>query len=406
MPAFFSISHMQEFFPLLLPFSLMLYSLYNLERNRLFLSSSFFYSIVFLMFYVVFLMLINGSIEIDASYIGGDGRILYYLIFCFMMSIFITSSGQVLKLIDSYTKVAAGIALVSILLALSTGGIQFGESTIGVMEKSRAVLVGLLGTKNPFGGVTGSALLSIIVLNFARFSPNLKLAYFLMAVLFVALILSGSRGFSLGVLVAATYYFMFEVKMKTSSRMAVFIAISIMSVTGLALYTLSFSEYLAENSGDPDLNVIRRLALFEYTLSQIALSPLFGLGPGVHSMLNVEHVEVIPLVLSISEGGFKPDVFLWEGDLPIGQHAHNVVLQLLVDVGLIGTFIFFYFPLRSLFFTGYKPGSENDILSKLGRVQFVYLFISGMVAGYTMFTPTISFLYMVLISYLGVFRGR
>lgn len=151
---------------------------------------------------------------------------------------------------------------------------------------------------------------------------------------------------------------------------------------------------------EEDENVLSRFLLWSRAVQFITTSPLTGLGLGSFEQVNVKVQKLIPGLIAIRISGTYPKEItrhVAEG----GQHSHNTYLQLLCELGLIGTLLFLlvltlgimrFLPDRSRVPPGTDSGfdyvlGQAHFNRKLAASLFVFLSISGMTTGYTLSSP-------------------
>lgn len=398
------VSHAQDVFPLLAPFSLALFVLVNsFPWLRLSLLARPDVQVAALTgVYTLVIALVNcGDLIAEAGpgFFGGDGRATYmaafYLGLRHAISCRPAAGGELLR---AGVLATTAIALFSI-AAYATGPIYFMEHPLGAMQLSEGrVAVGLLGTKNSFAGSVSAALTLAVALGLVHPRVNvigLNAQRFATAVLFAALMVSGSRGFLigtiLGVSVAAIFFADASRRVITINVQRTALAIAA-TLAALGVFTAINPDRVFDVVAGRDMNVTRRFELFKYAGDLWGRSLLTGIGPGNMKQPDLRTRTVVPYLVSVRRGGEKQEEgFEWVGDLPIGQHAHNVLLQAGVDYGLIGVV------LLTLWYGLGLRGNPSDPppvegLRRLGLTLLAGCLASGLSAGYTLTNPSSSFL--------------
>ena len=272
--------------------------------------------------------------------------------------------------------------------------------------------------KGPLGGhnVTADSLAMPIIMYFLAsivrrdnevLSPlKPKIQYTLMTVIILAtFILAKSRGVSAGLLFAVgcmclsrlwteRRVILHKLKM-TKKTFRLLATLTIMAVIVIVVLQ-SRLEGLEE-----DPNVLTRLALWLRALNMFLISPLFGLGLGTFEQTNIVVDKIIPGLVAVKRSGtYLVDVV--HGSVEGGLHAHNVYMQLLAELGLVGLVLVLGLFLVGIFrrlpdATAIPPNGDSEYQRVLAGAQFnkglvVFLFIhlavAGMAGGYTLTSPT------------------
>ncbi|WP_406068039.1 O-antigen ligase family protein [Micromonospora sp. NBC_01638] len=134
------------------------------------------------------------------------------------------------------------------------------------------------------------------------------------AVLFWGVLLTGTRGALIAILVGATYLLLSTVAVRLARALAVVIVPIVLIAVPLGFYRVLSSEMLwldGAFAGRETGDLSGRLYIWPYALSSWAESPLLGIGPG---MLTAT------------------------GDLGVG--AHDLLLSLGNDLGLVGVVLY------------------------------------------------------------------
>jgi O-antigen ligase len=205
-----------------------------------------------------------------------------------------------------------------------------------------------------------------------------------------------SRAFFAGLIVAIFILIWLDLRnRKKLSLKRMFIAASLFTlIVGLSLFT-PLADRILKLIENPysDFNFFMRVKLWSLALElwlQDLKTILFGIGIGKFNDYSI--VEVYKK--------FNTGFYFGEG------HAHNIVLQLLVEqgvVGLITLFVIFLFLLRRLgglykrfkHFIIVKPYIKFAFYSSYSL--FIYLFVASMF-GLNFFTPSTSIIFYILLA--------
>jgi O-antigen ligase len=279
--------------------------------------------------------------------------------------------------------------LVSCLL---TGAYLFAQfvrplSLLGVELAREGRMVGLLGAHNPTAAQLGVfALVGLVGLlsrpGYLGAGPRPPTwAWWATGICAVGMLAARSRGYTLGLVVAVVYVLWTRRRSipRTWSLPLHGMAAVGLVVAGALLLGSRFDSPLAD-----DPNVITRFALWERAGDLVARSPLTGLGLGAFQQQHLDSATVIPGAVAVRTGGDylqQPIPLEAEG----GLHSHNLYLQLLSEVGLVGTALYLA-PLVM----AWRRTTRHDAMGGTFRALFVYLGVAGLTAGLTMTSPTAS----------------
>jgi len=237
------------------------------------------------------------------------------------------------------------------------------------------------GKDNPILFGMTIAVLLIILFILVLEQKKLKFKYLILIVPSLFLLLrSGSRGSTISFLVTMLFYILIieRLKFKTKVYALILLAFLILgtykfipeSTIEFYKYTFTPEARIRESS-----SVYQRLVLIQEAFSDIKKSPIWGIGTGN------------------SAGGYGS--------------PHNILLEVLVEWGVIGLFIFLllcYLTIKTaLSFLRAEEQQDLNLLMKLSFVLFIYFLVRSMVGGYvTQYTGF--FVSMGLISILGKIR--
>lgn len=203
-----------------------------------------------------------------------------------------------------------------------------------------------------------------------------------------------SRGYSAGVaaavvVLASIYHFCqrsWAPDRATVSRRRWLVAAS-----GILIIAAFFA--IAPRYAEPDTVITARrstearLALFDRAVELWSSSPVVGLGVGTFEQNTVAITPVLPGV-SFRDGGEYLDE-IRRFDPEGGQHAHNQLLQLLVEGGLIGAVMLLAavsWPLRTV--VRNRHGHRSPALVAGAAAALTVPFVSGLAAGRSLTAPS------------------
>lgn len=401
MYSFFVFSYNQDNFTLLTPVSTLLIWGWIFLRSgaNLYLKKTQVLVIVSLAYYLLFAVINHPlyfvDIEETVSHIAKDARIIYMMAFLLLFSFLSHSVAVDRKLLRAALWINAIIALLSLLSLL--GLIQVPNEF-----SLKLFTTGLLG-KNSYSGAIGSCLVLFAYLavyhpRFAEEILDLRIYWVLLAVIFVAFVFSGSRGyFAAGVLTIFIFVVLRPSRPRGRRQWNTRFFLFAISVVGMLVFFFTYQEKMVLVMRGDDPSLYRRVNLYKDTGHLIARSPLFGLGPGTSREGDLMTREIIPHLFSVRESGVagKRTFYL---DYVFGQHAHNFILLMLVDYGLIGLALFAGI-LYAVFKKGrrLKNGSRSlAIYSGCWWYLFLYLFFAGILASYPMITPPSAWIWYYL----------
>ena len=399
---------MQDLFPLLAPLALVLTFLWlALQRGISFPPARYAIPALIIIAYVAWLGSFQnlGLLENPLRFVARDAQIIYMLIFFLLMASIPADPRLDQKVIRIAIAVGCLVGLFT-MMSYVTGPISLFGKTVGHIDDhtGRKLAVGLL-EKNSYAASMGQLVVVLVASRFVTsdqfhpLRPN-KTWFLVLAFLAIALLLSRSRGYSVGTMATIFMMWMFaRGDLGMWSKTIRFSLIGLVAVTAVAIEILGggIAERLAT-----DVNVLRRLALFERSFEYIGQSPLIGIGPGSFKHYDLVVQDVLPGLVAQSVYGVRPEEVFLVGNVAYGQHTHNWALQFLVDFGIFGTVMYFGF----VFYTMRGPqmpeaniGMRSDTrsvtlwnhLQSLRLMGYYLLFfyaIGGISAGYIFVSPT------------------
>jgi len=360
--------------------------------------------------YLISNMFLNSSdvfLSDPVGFITKDGRLLYVLGFTLVFCLPAACEFDARCLLKACFIAGLLTSALSLFLLLLNIDIYILDRRLGFADSG--IPVGLLGEKNPFAGSLGSALIAgtLILIHEkrrARIFPELLG----LAVILITMAWTGSRGYFLAAVAVSGFLCYFE--KRGEKRNWGLLALGIITfLVGVSFFiTKSWDRiYLVFHGADK--NITERFLLWKYYLSLWKESILTGLGPGSGSMPDLQIQSLIPTLLGRRLSGTRFDGVFWEGGLPLGLHSHNIIVQCLLEFGLLGLLL-----LGAFIFYAMKAcvRSLPPQVGCLAVYLFLYLFISGMADGLTLASPSISLPFFLLLA-LGIskasapsFRGR
>ncbi len=282
----------------------------------------------------------------------------------------------------------AGAAMCALLLGVASIDIAgllidvIGTQVLGEALSIKGRLKGFLTGPNAFAGSTGTALLLAIALGLKSTGRPATLARWTIAPFGIAFLSTVSRGYTLG-LIAACLYMAVQLRGMFRKPSRFFVAIAAIAVIVPVLF-FQLADRVEGASEDASVNT--RLLLFERAFGLWADSPLTGVGIGTFEQRNVELVEVVPGVMSIRvRGEYQQE--LTRFDAEGGQHTHNVILQTLVDGGIIAFALMGY-----LIVSAWRAAADpkHNWLHLYVRSATVFLLVSGFTGGLTLYSASIA----------------
>lgn len=255
----------------------------------------------------------------------------------------------------------------------------------------------LFNSHNANAGFLGSVLILtfLILINYNNLFKFNKLILFIVFIYIAYLFFSQySRAFTVGFILSILYIFFKNIENINLKNIIIFLIILI-----IILLTMIFSSNIIERfksilKGDLDYNVITRFALWNLAYKLWKKNILFGIGIGSFNDIAISQVyhEFITSKYFFGE-----------------QHSHNIILQLLVEQGIIGLFLFF---ISFFFIWKYLLKKENLTKSKIHQLNidiykslFIYLFIASQF-GLNFFTPSTSIIFYTLLANMLNFKDN
>jgi O-antigen ligase len=396
----FVLAHMQDIAGWVAPVSLVLMFLVHArgikKPARVPLEIRF---LVILVVYMVAVTFINRSFT-DlgiVEFTRGHGRLIYMC--CFTLVVFITAGDRSNERLV-YGAAMMGAFINSVLAAYSVY-VQPLEIA-GTKLSGGGLWYGLYGGHNPLAGGLGAVvILALVMVGSAgkKWRRNSRKKAFILCAIsptVIAFMGAQSRGYAiaLGVTVSAGYGLLLARRYWTRRVGLSWVLVGLLIIgAGLGAGRLLEGRFEGGLLADPNVRV--RLELWDRGRELFSLSPLTGLGLGTFSQVNVRAVEVIPGVVGVRTGGRYLEKKI-EHSREGGLHAHNIIVQLGVEGGLIGLCLWMVVLVTSVRSSNriirYEratgaPRQFRLINAYLVLMLTCYLLVGGMVAGYTFTSP-------------------
>lgn len=245
---------------------------------------------------------------------------------------------------------------------------------LNIIEKNHFFLA-FFSSHNASSGLVASLL--IVLFLYVLTTEKKYYIIGLMLCLLPLFIWSGSRAFFLG-LFGALFYISIKMRVIRFSTKGIVFVVALM-VAALGVIIFQFDRFQSALSGE-DYNTVTRFLYWELAYNLFIQSPYTGIGFGLYN----DYASVFFL-----ESDFYQDS---TGYLYGGRHAHNIILQLLSELGLVGLLAFAV----SAYFL-MKKKSKNYKVNIIGAGLFVLLFIASMF-GLNFFTPSTSLVFYFFIA--------
>lgn len=190
-----------------------------------------------------------------------------------------------------------------------------------------------------------------LALGLAETGPKRKLFFAACGVLLAADFLSFSRGGYVGLILGGLWFTLLFFKKWPFAPRKALIAFCVFILVALGLFFSPVSHRFVSSFSSSDSSSTERLRLWQEALHHIAEKPFLGTGLGNYPLL------------------VKPNAALRE---PI--YAHNLLLDIAVEVGLVGLFLFIGFLGTVLWRLGKKWRCEKNIMA-LGIMTSLVVFL-------------------------------
>lgn len=354
------------------------------------------------LFYLLSNMLLNSSDVLLAdpvTFIAKDGRLLYVLSCTLFFCLPAACDFDARCLLKACFFAGLLTSALSLCLLARDMNIYILDRRLGFADSG--VPVGFLGEKNPFAGSLGSALIAgTLILIHEKRKTHIFLELFGLAVILITMAWSGSRGYFLAAVAVAGFLCYFEKRGERKNWGLLALGL-ITLLTGVAFFIQKSWDRLYLVFQGTDKNIAERFLLWKHYLSLWKESLLTGLGPGSGSMPDLQVQSLIPMLLGRRLSGTRFDGVFWEGGLPLGLHSHNIVVQCLLEFGLLGLLL-----LGIFIFYGMKTcvRALPPHVGCFAVYLFLYLFIAGMADGLTLASPSISLPFFILLA-LGISKS-
>ena len=273
----------------------------------------------------------------------------------------------------------AGVAAVTLVgFVADLAGMRLLGETLSIKGRFE----GLLSGPNALAGSAGSALLLAASQAVLPSNATPRWVRWVAAALGAAFLAAVSRGYTLGLLAAGGFMI---VTVRGQFRRPSRLVLALLTV-GVLLPLVTFQLADRIDGSSEDASVSTRFLLFDRAFDLWSESPLTGIGIGTFEQRNVDLDAVVPGLASLRiQGDYQRELVRFDAEG--GQHTHNVVLQTLVDGGLIGLAMIGF-----LLVAAWRAAADaaNDWLHLYTRVSLVFLLVSGFTGGLTLYSASIA----------------
>lgn len=410
----FFISQSQSIFPLLAPLGLIAFIIFRFVfsqgagiriRKKIHLPICVFTAYTFFLFMYSLVQSRGGLISRFLDYVSSDGRIFYFAILLILFSLIEYRRNELIDILLGH--IIANIIILSLTAVSYFQGLTIGDFTIGVIRQGELrYLRGLLQDQNPYAAQLGAALISTLMYGFyliktkKRLSANFLTTTIIGIIFFLALLFCLSRGFIFGFIIAMLWLFFASTSIRQLIKLPARIAIIVFIALSPLLYISLFPSEISGLRNRTDTSLLRRTFIIEETTTRFLQSPLFGLGIGGHREFATEYQSMIPHVLSLRVSGKRLSEIIYDGNRVYGQHAHNLILFLLTDFGIVGTSIFIYFFSYYFLLKKHQPHRELWLATLHLRTGLVYMLAAGAFAAFTLTSTPISTIFYINIAFI------
>lgn len=344
---------------------------------------------VFLCFYLIYVianLAIHNSITdlISPSFLRYDGKLLATLMI-FLAAIFVFDAAPE---INTFWSVTVGVVLCSAV---------FFPVTLLFGDKKSGLLIGFFTSHNALAGASGSVVLLIACTqaHFRRTEPLFWGASIITGCLgFYIFLLAGSRAFMLG-LAGATAYLVLTSRLSYAKKLCS--AAIVMSLLVTTILASPAADRMSYDYVSSDNNLLTRISYWQRAISFISDSPLIGMGIGSFNDSSLQTEQLAPGVKTRSTS----TKFFGE------NHAHNIVLHILSEQGVIGLTLLtsFWWAIISRHPRNidrvYTGALESfDRMSRTVRSMFIYLLAASMLGNNLLTMSTAFIFYLVAASFV------
>lgn len=358
---------------------------------------------VVIMFYVLVLLVLHRTIfDVSMGELAQSVRIPYRLSIFLMFALCdyrLALEGPMLK---------TGLRVGGVLAAVSL--FYYVTDPNKLMFEKRFVagdtIVGLMGNHNVMASAMGALCVGVFAwwLHKRAFHMRWELSLIEWAMLpfiAVAFVLAKSRSFLLAALCVGIYAGFVRRGSGFIVRLAT-VALTIVVIIAGAYVISTRDSQNAEN------NIQVRMLYYRRAADMIPLSPLIGIGVGTFSEENVQYRWKVPGLIALRYKGDRIEEKDFR-EVSEGAHVHNMYLETMLDVGLVGTLmlaLFFYYGVQRYMTVNRlarmavkeSPFLERACLNgDLYMTSLVFLLISGFFSGFTLFgVPSSLILYAAM----------
>jgi len=295
-----------------------------------------------LLFFVIIGMVFSELPEKSTK--AGYDVVRYLILFYFITPLLKRCTDEeVIKSLSYFSIFISYVFLIIVIYAQYRGGsMQLRGSPLGHS---------IWGSHNLLStGITISLILTMCLITLR--SISIKLSVLIIFPLIYAIAFTLSRGNILSIIVIATFLIFHYFKLPKSILFGLFLIM-------LISYCYLFFIFPCENDSC-NLGIYPRQYIYQNTLDQIIEKPIFGHG-----------LSVFKIISGIQEGGINVIM------------PHNLILELLYSVGIIGSLIF----IATITAWFYRSGWTLSLLTRshslplpiiIGMSLFIYLVIRGL----------------------------
>ena len=402
---FFILMNSQTIYPMAAVssvFILAVYGLSNLRASRIHISIFYIVCLNIVYWIVNIIMHDDSTLFVNVDFYRRDGKGFYIFFMLLVLIVVNRRSSYISGRISFFSKglVIIGniIAIITLLdyfriipaLSLITSGIGTGIDAKGLELSS-----GFFNNHNALAGYLGS----IILISMVYYMETLKKFWLIMSLPLVsAFSITSSRAFFISAVVLISIYMLFSGSRRRIGmvdRRRFKVAMSIMTLVAIVVtfqLSLGINRIHFDKSIFKEHNIAYRFVLWSRAIKYIDKSPVFGLGVGSFNDDFNFVTTVFPHVLAVPKE--KTRMFN-------DQHAHNFILHLLAETGIVGLTLFLlllysiYKRSRRLLMT---DSTNAVVVGKITILLLLYQFVGSMVAN-NFFAPSSSMLFWMFASF-------
>ena len=235
--------------------------------------------------------------------------------------------------------------------------------------------LGFFSSHNAVSGMLASII--IVLIGFIRYVKSRKALFLAILFLISLFVWSQSRAFSLA-LFFSVVFLLYRIKIIRFSSKGLF-GVFLLLLFAAIIFALQIDRFMYALSGD-DYNTVTRFFYWEKAYGVFLNNPVCGIGYGMFNDT---------LVGYFNESNYVEDGY---GFYYGGRHAHNIILQILSELGLIGLVVFVVSYIMLM-----RGKSNNHYVNIIGDSLFVLLLVASMF-GLNFFTPSTSLVFYYFIA--------